>query len=325
MTLPDTQRLAWFDAGATAFAASCPAYLASLESHLRSSGKLQGDFPPLYLCPLCTVRLFDRQAVLDRRLTAEHVPMERLGGVELVLTCADCNHRGGYGPDAAARRERNPIDAFKGKLGQPHPVRVWLETSRTRSGTMQPVSVNMRFETSDGGYKFMGRDGIDPPGQQGAFKAELSRLAAEGEQDFEFKIDFDKDRHHAQLARVSYLRAAYLVAFAQFGYACILHPTWAQVRQQIQNPKDEIITRFRLVMPGVNDEERRLMIVKEPERARSLGVQFGPMFVLLPLRGDSGLYDRLKSGPGDVKGLVQVRGTELCWPTRPIHAWDRHK
>jgi hypothetical protein len=323
MTLPDAQRLAWFDAGATAFAASCPAYLESLESQLRSSGNLQGDLPPLYLCPLCTVRMFDRQAVLDRRLTAEHVPMEKLAGVELVLTCAECNHSGGYGPDAAARRERNPIDAFNGKLSEPHPVRVWLHTSRTRSGAMEPVSVNMRFEKSDCGYKLVGRDDIDPPEQRDAFKAEMSRLAAEGEQDFEFKINFNKDRYHAQLAKVSYLRAAYLVAFAQYGYACILHPSWAQVRQQIQNPKDEIITRFRLVMPGVDDRERRLMIIKEPEWARSLGVQFGPMFVFLPLRGDAGLYDRLKSTPEGGSGNVQVSGTELYWPTKPIHAWDR--
>src|SRR5690242_695485 len=59
-----------------------------------------------YGCPLCL------RASRDINLfTAEDVPLRKVGGVPLVLTCRDCNSRGGHQLDAHWSR-MDDVEAF---------------------------------------------------------------------------------------------------------------------------------------------------------------------------------------------------------------------
>src|SRR5688572_916542 len=111
MAVREATRLQWFQRGAAAFTQLFPG----------SFPELGPEPPPVYVCPLCvstdaagvqTFRVFPRAAVVERTLTAEHVPPKSFGGKELVLTCAPCNHIAGAHLDSHARKRENPIDAF---------------------------------------------------------------------------------------------------------------------------------------------------------------------------------------------------------------------
>jgi hypothetical protein len=61
------------------------------------------------------------------------------------------------------------------------------------------------------------------------------------------KIHFNSGiRYNGWHARVSTLRAAYLAAFAKFGYGYIMHPRLAPVRHQIQHPDEKTLSGFSI-------------------------------------------------------------------------------
>jgi len=321
MSVSEATRLSWFDRGAAALAALLPNALVTPIGDADVEGRPLREFGPVYLCPLC-LRLFNRDAITNRVLTAEHVPPRSFHGRELVLTCASCNHSSGYGPDAAARREQNPVDLLTRGLRTPHPIRLTLHTSQTRSGRIDPPEISVRLDKHEAGYRMFGADGVDPPAQRQAFWAEMERLVREADQDFEFTLNFHKDRYDEQLARVSWLRSAYLIAFAKFGYRCTLQPSWRQVRRQVQDPASPIIAGFRKLRPAGARDEKRLVFIERPEWARSIGVQFGHNFVFLPRPGDLDFYQRFEQVAETDLRTGMMEGGEAEWPQEPRHEWD---
>ena len=148
----------------------------------------------------------------------------------------------------------------------------------------------------------------------------FARKSARGLGAWSFDLDFYRDRHDRESASVSWLRAAYIIAFATLGYRFVLGEAYHAVREKIADPKStETIEAFKLTDPAAPADARTIAIIREPEHMRGLAVRMGRHLVFLPGPTDTSFYDKLKqhktrSGSG---ARVTVRGWEIPWPRRP--------
>ena len=141
-----------------------------------------------------------------------------------------------------------------------------------------------------------------------------------------FLIQFSpRKRYDERKALVGWLRSAYLVAFAAFGYPYIFHPTLDRVRQQLADPGSNILRLFSVTFPKALPSERHIAIVQHPIIQKSLIVQMGRQLVFLPCSEDGKeLYERIPTEASQVQELLaQVTGKELNWPAKPMYAGDR--
>lgn len=286
-------REAWFDAGASDFASTCPTFIRDY---------VPEDAGPVYACPLCVhrrdFRVFMRQAVAERLLTAEHVPPRSRGGQPLVLTCSECNHRAGARLDAhlatAARLAALP---FEGRV----------------TVTRGAIALNMSMHADGDGVQLFGDPGRNNPALHASFFRDLQRDIDQG-LGVQFAIEFTRHRFDRNRASVALLRAAYLVAFAKYGYRAILGQAFRTIHDRIDSPERELPRLFliRLAGPRVHDHHRALALISEPEHLKGgLAVQFGNRLVLLPPPGDVEFYQRVASSDGKE---VLLRATPLEYP-----------
>lgn len=303
MTVKLETKLRWFDQGAAALSQAWPDLVQAAQA-------------PIYICPQCfnetdlgTNKVFFREAVETKDLTAEHVPPKSFGGKELVLTCAPCNHTAGSRIESHGRKREN-LAALGGR-GEQKPTRVRLK------GGDHIVSATLRLDEKMVELKLPPEEkhANDPRAVDGI----RDFLRSEAVQELGFEIVFQGESHKAQPARVTWLRAGYLAMFAVAGYHYIFSPGLGIVRKQIQEPEAEHIPTFLAVIPGDHPwTERRIMRIREPESQRSWAVQIGRNVVFLPLPGDTTLYQRLAEESQNSDG--QARGTgnqSVEWPTWP--------
>jgi hypothetical protein len=295
-------RLAWFDRGAEAFARACPSVVRDV---------LPSNVGPLYVCPLCVTptgfRAFMRQAVETNQLTAEHAPPEFAGGRAIALTCASCNHTAGSKLDShasiAARYEDDPPGVLRDQR-----VRVVLGQTQ----------VNMTLEAGPAGMQLFGDEDRNSPTAQAAFFAELNRLVESGDRNWSFNLQF-RQQYDFSRAAASWLRAAYIAAFAKFGYRLVLDAAYTVVRQKIETPASAP-SLFGIRVPHSPKDARVLVIIREPAVLDGgVAVLMGRHLVLLPGPGDLTFYDRVKGEEGKP---VEIRGTFLRWPLGPEFYYD---
>jgi hypothetical protein len=293
--------IAWFKLGAEAFARTLPAALADLGP----------DAPPLYVCPICW-HGFAEGALAPGYLTLEHVPPKAAGGKPLVLTCRACNNRAGEGVDAEMSKAERGRAFLQGELKKPHRVKLALGE----------LKINADAVVGPGGFQFFGLPRQNDPKVHAAFFEEVGRISKAGSS-WQFTIGLPHERYAAHQARVSWLRAAYLAAFARFGYRYALNPNLAIVRRQLADPKTEIIPVFKIQIPGVGRTERKFVLIREPSDLACLGVQMGRHLVFLPHNGQAGFYDRLEAHRKTTTGKrAEFSGQQFAWPKGPVHEFD---
>ncbi|MBI4264305.1 MAG: hypothetical protein HY657_08010 [Acidobacteria bacterium] len=296
-------RFKWFDVSAAAFARACPTVISEL---------LPEGTPPFYVCPLCitesSFKAFFREAIDQHLLSEEHVPPASQGGRALLLTCTECNSAAGTELDAHAHRAERPVAALEGQLRDVHSVRA----------TVGGHSINALLGGSlADGVKLFGRPRHNPPGAHETFFGELDRIARESD-DWSISLQFSADRHDAERAAVSWLRAAYLATFAKLGYRFVLGRAYRRVRDKIADPHSQSVTTFRVVASDRSANARAIVVVKEPWYLRGLAIIMGPYIVFLPVPDDLEFYDRLKADPDHRNGtMVSLKGSVIDWPTEP--------
>jgi len=90
-------------------------------------------------------------------------------------------------------------------------------------------------------------------------------------------------RVHVVRARLSWLRAAYLVTFAALGLRYICMPYLPPLRAQLADPDATLLPPLALDDPDAAADRRDLLVVQEPyELQRSLAVVLGRYTVFLP-------------------------------------------
>ena len=302
------RRRVLFDRGARDFATARPDILAA-------AWPANSGVP--YVCPLC-LHAFPIEALEHPRgLTLEHAPPKALGGRIVALTCWPCNNGSGIGLDHEMQKADRPIDILRGEHAGDHLIRL-----RINDGP----SLTFRVNTQDRTFVMLGKDGVDDPAARVAFLAEMQRMQSEGFRSTDrFNMDFFKDRYNERRARAGWLRAAYLVAFAAFGYRYICGPALIPVRQQIRHPEQEIIPVASFgIAPTAPKTANHLMLSGEPAALRGVAVQMRRHIVLLPRPNDRAFYQRVAAyrAQSGVDAALTVHGNQYEWPTTARHPSD---
>jgi hypothetical protein len=194
------------------------------------------------------MRAFGEEDVTCAVLTMEHVPPKALGGIGLVLTCASCNSSAGHRVD--------------------HHMVSWhrlLTFGTPEAKGFLPARASIGAVTQQGealfngnSFTFIGVEKQNRPETAAAAIAEMESLAALNEVRGTFSFGL---KLNERLARIGWMRAAYLLAFCQFGYSCIRTPPYQRLRTQIQDPAAELIDPRLVTVDREADPDQRALVV----------------------------------------------------------------
>jgi hypothetical protein len=258
MATSEDTKLRWFDLGAESFRRATP----------------PSDRPPTYPCPICLTH-FQRDSVVKRILSVEHVPPESLGGRPLLLTCTRCNNVAGSRLDAHAESRERIQAAIGGQADGTERVRALL-------GDFQ---VSAEVVTSGGRYELKVSPSVNRPGA-------MERLRELGKKGAQLTVRY---KPYSDLgANISWLRAGYLTLVAKYGYELALDQAFDFVRRQIVEDERALAPTFIAIAPARMPEAfAGVWKVISPDWHRGQAVQFGRRLIQFPSLGDTDFYQRL--------------------------------
>lgn len=179
-----------------------------------------------YICPLCQ----HVYAIAHEALSLEHVPPESVGGKPILVTCKACNNRQGADLDVYLTNELEINHNLKHLDTIPQKSRIAFNGIEINGQTT--------FSKSDG-FKFMVSPDLNNPIKFKRFMKE-ARNAKEG---YEIKLtaNITNRKRNTDLANIALLKSAYLMAFHELGYMYVLNPNLNKIREQILNPKQQLL------------------------------------------------------------------------------------
>lgn len=130
-------------------------------------------------------------------------------------------------------------------------------------------------------------------------------------------------------ARLSWVRAAYLAAFAALGWRYMFLPHLDPLRAQLADPAVSLLPPLALFDPAAPRERRQVLVVQEPDELRSLAVVLGRHTVFLPGLEDPQPFDALSaalarhSAPTTPHLRLEFAGKQVPWPIEPRYALDQ--
>ncbi|MER6335472.1 HNH endonuclease [Streptomyces tendae] len=302
------KREQWFREGA-------PLFRQALEQ-LRLADRLPTTEDDYYACPCCLIA-YPFEAIAAKVLTTEHVPPDALGGKGMLLTCKRCNNDAGRHFDAHAIRRADVHNFLLGKETN-RPVRaVFLADG---------ISVRGEVQSSGTGWLMQGVPKRNDPAMLDAHEKALREASERGEApQFNFILT---ERFSPQHADVSWIRSAYLAAFAALGWRYILRPALDPIRAQL---KSDSLTELPLTIgfnPKADSNTRSIMIVREPENLSGVHVVIGHYTVILPdpwgtlsLQELAKSISELRDETGGVTATLS--GQIVDWPTKPMYLLDK--
>lgn len=266
----------------------------------------------LYRCPLCFCDFELADALSGEKLTLEHVPPKSAGGSPYVLTCDECNHRAGHIVDCQIKR-RNELNLFYDVIGGKEvdkPVRAKIESDGIQLNTEILRRAATGFE-----IKILGDHNSPKEAKQMEINTKQSVEAGTftgSEIHITSQASYDK-----RLADLSDLRAAYLGAFATFGYTLITRKTYTLIRDQLMQPEVEQFQGWIVKSKELN--RNGFMIIED---VPCLIFCYKQISVLLPhFEEEENLYERLvaKWSRGQ---QIKLKGGFVSWPERMRLALD---
>ena len=182
------------------------------------------------------------------------------------------------------------------------------------------VEVNAFQEFRPNGRHFSIPSGQNNPSSAARFNGILNTKPAEEWASSPVTLTWDDvKRRRADLA---WLKAAYMVAFATWGYIYAFSPASRVVREQLLHYDDEIIRQFKLLNRQSPKNTRFLMYVRQPRDLNAVAVGMGHHVVLLPADArDMTVYSRVESA---ISGspTISLSGDTYFWPKAPSHSLD---
>ena len=191
-----------------------------------SSDGVEFHMADAYICPLC----LKAYAIGNSELTLEHVPPESVGGKPILITCKACNSNRGSDIDVCLTNELEIVHNLNHIDTVPQKTRL----------AFNDVEINAQTTFSKtNGFKFMICPDNNSPVEFERFVTE-AKNAKEG---YEIKVIANITNHKRDydLANIALLKSAYLMAFHELGYMYVLSANTNIVRDQIQNPKKNVI------------------------------------------------------------------------------------
>lgn len=301
------KRLRWFDDGASK--------LRAVLDRLDLADKLPAN-QDYYACPSCLVA-YPREAVAAGLLTIEDVPPKSVGGRPLLLTCKRCNNTAGNSFDSHAATRAQADDFVRGRVtSRPLPMTSYIDGIPLR-GTAQ---------WTDSGIQLFGVPKKNDSRVQAAYFEALDGYVESGNSklnhSFTIHTRFDEAR-----ARISWIRAAYLAAFAALGWGYILRAAMDPYRNQLRNPDTMTLTTYVFRDYDAAPDARRILIVDRPDDLRCVAVTLGEHMVFLPGIFNPKTCDELAEAfaskrEGGDRLTVHLDGKMVPWPRWPTYFLD---
>jgi hypothetical protein len=269
-----------------------------------------------YVCPLCR-NSFDRSQIATE-LTVEHAPPSSIGGRAVALTCRVCNSSAGSQLDAEL------VHRHKARRLTRRGTAVFENVETIHEGTL----ARGRLTIGPRGMKF------DPIERQNHFERlrehiEVSSRWAQAPQagrEITMRIPI---RGNPRRADLSLVRAAFLVAFATFGYVYALQPSFEVLINQLHLPNEPLIDPLPIFYDDSSpDDLRQIALVTNPHLLRSVMIRIGPAAIFLPSERDDDFFEDFDNRRSEVAAGIPNRaafslGVErFDWPTSPQHLWD---
>lgn len=191
-----------------------------------SSDGVEFHMTDAYICPLC----LHAYAIGNKELTLEHVPPESVGGKPILITCKSCNSNLGAEIDVCLMNELEIVHNLN------HLDTIPQKTKLAFNGV--EINAKTTFSTTDG-FKFIISPDNNNPIEFERFMTE-AKNAKEG---YEIKVvaNITNRKRGFDLANIALLKSAYLMAFHKLGYMYVLNANTNIIRDQIQNPKKNVI------------------------------------------------------------------------------------
>lgn len=301
MTTNAELRLRWFDAGAEA-------------AGRVTGGALVGR----YTCPLCRGAFLNVGVEDGSVLSLEDVPPKKLTGKRrpLVLTCKRCNNDQGSSLDAHAVRMSRAQRLLGGHLAPGERVAAYMP----HAGHRIPVDLK---HGSGGEMLVTIHANRAPPGAVDGFMNSLVEMSGPEPHELHFQT---AEGFRVKSAGLSWVRAAYLAAFAVFGYRWMLiHSALEQLRRQLHDPGADIVNVPILRDENEDEDARRIFLVDEPhDLAGSIAVILGTRAVVLPGEAFGWTFERTSEilhRDGGEGGRI-TGSVGFSWPTEARYGQD---
>jgi hypothetical protein len=219
----------------------------------------------------------------------------------------ECNSTAGHQLDSHLRPLEDDFDFATGNLTTPV-----KGTFKVGNGEMAATL------TRTGHVTVSGLPENTDPTQHDALVEHFNRLVDTGLGEGESMTWSFRSRWTDANVRASWLRAAYLIAFAALGYRYILRTELEPVRAQVNDPAGPHAPRAVMVNPRLPKTHRALWLVERPKTLRSVNVGMGRWAVWLPGLGiDPTFYERLAARKVWPPRIKTVSGKRVVWPTEP--------
>lgn len=231
--------------------------------------KLSGHF----MCPLC-LRTFTRDHI-HSDLSKAHIIPKFIGGKRWTLACKACNNKVGSEIESCESERAKFNRALSCEGDETTPVRVMVPNGQ--SAVAGSVQAEMRAQQINGEQSlqlFLQPERSNPAAMEVLTSLHDGTSSAGNR---EIEVHFRETRS-IKRANLTYVHAAYLFMFHQFGYEWALDLCSARIRQQIMSPDEEIILPLAPALSDcrIPDDEMALVLVTKPEGWRRF-------LVVLPL------------------------------------------
>jgi hypothetical protein len=128
-------------------------------------------------------------------------------------------------------------------------------------------------------------------------------------------------------AQLSWVRAAYLAAFAALGWRYVFLRCLDPLRAQLAAPTANVLPPLAMIDPTASAARRQMLVIQEPGTLRGLAVVLGRYTVFLPWVEEPQSFDALSVALAEFSDLPTLRpryvGKQIAWPVKPLYALDR--
>jgi hypothetical protein len=133
--------------------------------------------------------------------------------------------------------------------------------------------------------------------------------------EFQLELGWSYIRRRAD---ISWLKSAYLLAFAWLGYKYICRDVMQGIRLQIKEPDQSHVQLFCAFSPSA--DALRIGMVQEPAIARGVVITAYGRMVLLPLFDDDfDFYPRIFESD---RRSLNIHGRSFAWPEKAMYRLD---
>lgn len=197
-----------------------------------SSDGVEFHMADAYICPLC----LHAYAIGNTELTLEHVPPKAVGGKPILVTCKACNSNCGADIDVCLTNELEIVHNLN------HLDTVPLKTKLTFNDF--EINAQTTFSKTEG-FKFMICPDDNNPIEFEGFMTE----AKNAKERYEIKVvaNITNRKRDYDQANIALLKSAYLMAFHELGYMYVLNANMDIIREQIRNPKKDVLGKAFII------------------------------------------------------------------------------